>query len=75
MFIYIDLMNKGSTALNTRICSLNSAISYCSFKFGKYHLRVYASVIILKRENVTSINKKAVTMFAPSEEVGLVSRM
>ena len=38
-------------------------------------MRVYASVIILKRENVTSINKKAVTMFAPSEEVGLVSRM
>ena len=38
-------------------------------------MRVYASDITLKRENVPSINKKAVTMFAPSEEFVLVSRM
>jgi len=73
MFIYTDLMNKFSTVLN--ICSLNSALCYCSFKHGKHQLRVYASDITLKRENVPSINKKAVTMFAPSEEFVLVSRM
>jgi len=49
-------MTKGSTALNVH--SLNSAISYCSFKYGKHQLRVYASDIIFKDGNVNSINKK-----------------
>ena len=36
---------------------------------------MYASDITLKDENVTSINKKAESFFAPREEAGLVSRM
>jgi hypothetical protein len=68
-------MNEFITALNIYVPSWNSALSYSSFKYGKYQLRVYASDIILKDENVTSINKKAITMFAPSEEFVLVSRM
>jgi hypothetical protein len=75
MFIYIDLMTKGSTALNIRVCSLNSAVRYCSFKYGKHQLRVYVSDITLKDENITIINKKAENLFAPSEEFVLVSRM
>jgi hypothetical protein len=57
MFIYIDLTTKDSKALN--ICSLNSAISYCRFKYGKHQLRVNASDIALKDVNVTTIKKKA----------------
>jgi hypothetical protein len=66
-------MTKDSTALN--ICSLNSAISYCSFKYGKHQLRICASDITLKDKNVTSINNKAEALFSPSEETGLISRM
>jgi hypothetical protein len=66
-------MTKDSTALN--ICALNSAISYCSFKYGKRQLRICASDITLKDENVTGINKKAENFFAPSEEAGFISRM
>jgi hypothetical protein len=73
MFIDIDLMTKESTALS--VGSLNFAVSNCSVKYWKHHLRVYASDITLKDENVTDINKKADTLFAPSEEVGLFSRM
>jgi len=73
MLIYIDLKNKDSTALN--VCSLNSAISYCRFKYGKHQLRVYPSDITLKDGNVTSINKKAETLNTPCEESVLVSSM
>ena len=66
-------MTKDNKALNT--CSSNSAISYCSFKYGNHQLLVYSSDITLKDENVTSINKKAENFLAPSEEVGLVSRI
>ena len=66
-------MNKSSTALN--VCSLNSAISYCSFKYGKYQLHVYASDITLKDGKVTSINKKAETLNASCEESVLVSSL
>jgi len=73
IFIYIDLMTKASMSLN--IYYLNSATSYCGFKYGKQQLRIYACDVTLKDENVTSTNKKAENLFAPSEEVGLVSRM
>jgi len=66
-------MTQDTTALN--VCSLNATIRYCSFKYGKYHLRVYSSDITFKDEKVTSINKKVETLFAPSEEAGIISRM
>ena len=66
-------MTRDSMAL--RKCYVNFAISYCRFKYGKNLLRFYASDITLEGENVTTVNRKAVTMFAPSEEAGLISRM
>jgi len=66
-------MTKGITGLN--VCTLNSAIGYCSFKYGKHQLCVYASDITLKDENLTSINKKAENLNAPCEESVLVSSM
>jgi hypothetical protein len=66
-------MTRDSMAMSK--CSVNFAISYCRFKYGKNLLRFYASDITLKGENVTTVNKKAVTMFLPSEEVGLIIGM
>jgi len=66
-------MTRDSTVLN--ICSLDSAISYCSFKDGKHQLRVHASDITVRDRKVTSKNKKAESFLAPSEEDVLVSRM
>jgi hypothetical protein len=62
MFIYIDLTTKDSKTLNigaAYICPLNSAKSYCSFKYGKNQLRVNASDIALNDVNVTTIKKQA----------------
>jgi len=60
-------------ALN--VCSLNSAIGYYSFIYGKYQLRFFDIDITVKDENVTSINNKAANLNAPCEESVLESRM